>query len=71
MRLNLIIGSICVGLLYGFAKAGVVLPSEKIISGLLYAAYFGLAACIIDVGKQLYDNQESVDRSYSNEKNRL
>ena len=35
MRLNLIIGSICVGLLYGFWEVGVVLPSEKIFSGLL------------------------------------
>ena len=71
MRLNLIIGSICVGLLYGFGKVGSVSASEKIFSGLLYAAYFGLAVCVIDVLKQLYDNQESADRSYSDEKSRL
>ena len=75
MRMNFIIGSICIGLLFGLLKDGSVLPSEKIFSGLLFAACFGLAACVLDALNQgfgeLSEENGNVDRSYSDEKNRL
>ena len=76
MRMNFIIGSICIGLLYGLLKqGGEVLPSVRILSGLLFAACFGLAACVLDALNQgfgeLSKENGNVDRSYSDEKNRL